>query len=79
MQIPDMWRKALLGDGTSKCNKLWLAIELQRRGYWLEWDWNPSTVKGLTDPVRFRFSPDDKWIDSKSYDERYQAMKDPKK
>lgn len=77
--IPKSWQRVLLGDGTSKCNKLWIAIGLQSRGYYLEWQWEPGKLTGFTQPVRFKFEPDGKWKDSKSYDEKHQAMKDVKK
>lgn len=77
--VSEEMRKVLLNDGTSKCNKVWIAVGLQDRGYWLEWDWPLETLKGFASPVKFRFEPDGKWIESKSFDEKYQAMKDPEK
>ena len=76
---PIHWQKTLLSENTSKCNKVHLAVGLKSRGYWLEWAWEPDTIGGMRRPVRFRFKPDGKWIDSKCFDDVYQAMKDPSK
>lgn len=78
--VPESWRRVLLTDNTSKCNKVWIAVGLQSRGYWLEWFWEPESLKGFAAPVRFRFDPKGKLVDSKSYDETYQSsFNEPKK
>lgn len=67
-------RRALLTNSTSKCNKIHIAVGLQDRGYWLEYEWNIETIGGFKKPVRFRFDPDGKWFDSECYDDLFQSM-----
>jgi hypothetical protein len=59
--------QSLMGDGTSKINKIWLAVTWQANGYEFEWKWDR-----FRDPVKFKFT--DAWLSSKCYDDVYQAM-----
>ena len=59
--------QALMGSGTSKINKIWLAVNWQSAGYNFEWRWDR-----FRDQVRFKFGND--WVISKCFDDVYQAM-----
>lgn len=76
---PEYLRRVLLTNGTSKCNKVHIAVGLQSRGIWLEYDWEPETVGGFKQQVRFRFEPDGKWIESECFDDVFQKMKESEK
>ena len=59
--------QSLVGDGTSKINKIWLAVTWQADGYEFEWKW-----ARFRDQVMFNFGSG--WVSSKCYDDVYQAM-----
>ena len=70
--LPESWRKILLGDNTSKQNKLWIAVTKKDIGcYWLEWKW-----PALKENISFQFEPDGAWYLSKSFDDVHRAMAD---
>jgi len=68
--LPEECRKVLLGEGTSKPNKVWIVTTKQQiNGYYVEWKW--PTYK---DQVYFKFEPDGNWIASKCFEDVYREM-----
>lgn len=67
MQIPHYNKQVLLGKTTSKQNKIWLATGWSHFHNWyIEWKWSG---KELTSIMMFKFSPDEDWIPSESFED----------
>lgn len=63
--LPNNLKNILLGTGTSKPNKLWLAISWQQK-YYLEWKWMGDP---LFSRLAFKFSPNEDFKVAKSFEE----------
>ena len=63
--LPEKFQKVLLGDDTSKPNKLWLAIGWSR-DYYIEWRWQSIEQYSR---LQFKFSQEDQWLTAKSHEE----------
>jgi hypothetical protein len=69
MKIPilNSARKALLSEYSSKQNKLHLITGWTYfKNWYIEWKWAGDPYKSR---MLFKFSPDDKWIEAKSFEE----------
>jgi hypothetical protein len=67
IQIPISSRKTLLGKYTSRQNKLHLITGWKHFHHWyVEWKWAGDPYKSR---MLFSFSPEDKWVEAKSFDE----------
>jgi hypothetical protein len=67
--IPLHIRKILLGDGTSRVNKLHIAIGWQqgrKEPYYLEWKFKGDF---LASRLEFKFEPEGKFVEAKSFEE----------
>lgn len=67
LPITESARKALLSKYSSRQNKLWLITGWRHFHNWyIDWKWAGEPFKSR---MLFRFSPDEKWIVAKSFED----------
>lgn len=67
IQIPNTLKNILLGKNTSRQNKLWLITAWKHFENWyIDYKWAGEPMKSR---MLFKFSPEDKWIEAKSFEE----------
>lgn len=70
--LPSTHRHLLMTEETSRQNKLWLAAGWQFQGWFVEWRWagdGPKKNGLMRSRLQFRFAPEEKFVDARSFDE----------
>jgi hypothetical protein len=65
-EIPKHFRQALITDTNSRINKIWIAIDLQHRGYFIKWKWSSTPFNSR---LLFLLDTSGKYLEAKSYDD----------
>ncbi len=61
------FKHSLLSSDTSRQNKIWLATGWSHfHGWYIEWKWKDRPMRSR---MMFRFSPDEEFVEAKSFDE----------
>ena len=67
MDIPIKYRQAILGEYSSRQNKIWLATTWKRfKPWYIEWKWAGEPYRSR---MLFQFDLNGPWVEAKSFDE----------